>query len=113
MTQTRKFILKTVRIVVGSVLLIVGLSGLVLPVIPGWLLIIPGVVILARDIHLFRRLICWTLGTRFVQWVERRWPRTREPLERIRERMRRHHEEHARPAFPVEKSSDDKKREVA
>lgn len=34
--------LRLARLVGGGVLLVSGLAGLVLPVLPGWLLIIPG-----------------------------------------------------------------------
>lgn len=37
------------RITAGGVLLALGLVGLVLPVMPGWLLIIPGLSLLAGE----------------------------------------------------------------
>ena len=35
--------------IVGGLLVLAGLAGLLLPIIPGWLLIIPGLALLATD----------------------------------------------------------------
>lgn len=42
--------------IVGSMLLLLGIAGLFMPVMPGWLLIIPGLAILARDFSWAERL---------------------------------------------------------
>lgn len=47
--------LSTIRRVVGLFLLIVGILGLLLPIMPGWPLIIPGVVLLGRRDRTVRR----------------------------------------------------------
>ncbi len=44
-------------VVVGSMLLVVGIAGLFLPLLPGWLLIIPGLVVLAGEFVWAQRLL--------------------------------------------------------
>lgn len=44
-------------LIVGATLLLFGLLGLVLPVLPGWILIIAGTVVIAGAIPSLRRLI--------------------------------------------------------
>jgi uncharacterized membrane protein YbaN (DUF454 family) len=46
-----------VEVVTGFGLVALGVLGLVLPVMPGWILLIPGVVILARHYRWARRLL--------------------------------------------------------
>lgn len=41
----------------GSLLLLAGLAGLLLPILPGWLLIVAGLVILAGEFVWARRLL--------------------------------------------------------
>lgn len=41
--------LKLIRMTIGSCLLVLGLAGLFMPVVPGWLLIIPALALLAKD----------------------------------------------------------------
>ena len=43
--------------IVGSVLLLFGLAGLLVPIIPGWLMILPGLAILAGEYVWARRLL--------------------------------------------------------
>jgi hypothetical protein len=50
---------KIVRIVVGVGLILIGVVGLILPVMPGWVFIIPGLVILADYFPAVRRLVDW------------------------------------------------------
>lgn len=45
MTITRKFVIG----LVGIVMVLVGIAGLVLPVLPGWLLIIAGLALLRNE----------------------------------------------------------------
>ena len=44
----------TGRIVAGSSLLLVGVAGLALPVLPGWALIVPGLGIMAPAVPMLR-----------------------------------------------------------
>jgi len=43
--------------VVGFTLLLAGLAGLILPIVPGWLLIIPGLALLATEYVWAQRLL--------------------------------------------------------
>ena len=47
------------RIAVGMLLLLAGLVGWALPLIPGWLLVIPGLVLLAREFHWAKKVLAW------------------------------------------------------
>lgn len=48
-----------VRIVSGIGLLIVGIVGLILPIMPGWVFVIPGLVILSDYFPPVKRLLAW------------------------------------------------------
>jgi uncharacterized membrane protein YbaN (DUF454 family) len=48
-----------VRIVSGIGLLLVGIVGLILPVMPGWVFIIPGLMILSDYFPPVKRLLDW------------------------------------------------------
>jgi hypothetical protein len=52
----------TVRMVVGIGLVIVGIVGLILPVMPGWVFLIPGLLILGDYFPPIRRLVDWAKG---------------------------------------------------
>jgi len=45
--------------VVGLGLVILGILGLILPVMPGWIFLIPGLLILAEYFWPIRRLVDW------------------------------------------------------
>jgi hypothetical protein len=47
------------RIILGILLILIGIVGLILPIMPGWVFIIPGLVILADYFHPVRRLLDW------------------------------------------------------
>ncbi len=66
-----------IRIALGSLLLALGVLGLVLPILQGWLFLALGALVLSRDVPAFRRL---------VRWITQRFPRVGEALERIRTR---------------------------
>ena len=51
-----------VRHLLGWTFLLVGVAGLVLPVVQGWLFLALGAVLLARDVPLFARMVCWLEG---------------------------------------------------
>ncbi len=68
---------KVIRTVVGSLLLVLGVVGLFMPVMPGWLLIIPGLALLAKD---------------FV-WAERLQTAARTRLDRARDAFDNRHSE--------------------
>jgi uncharacterized protein YqgC (DUF456 family) len=62
----RKPILRIVRVAGGSALLIVGLAGWILPVIPGWPFVIPGLILLGEEFHWARRTL---------EWLKKLWPK--------------------------------------
>ncbi|MCH8269284.1 MAG: PGPGW domain-containing protein [Acidobacteria bacterium] len=45
--------------------LVLGLLGWLLPIIPGWAFIIPGLMLLSREFHWAKRTL---------QWLKRRFP---------------------------------------
>ena len=47
------------RISAGVGLILIGIVGLILPIMPGWVFIIPGLVILAEYSTRIRRLLDW------------------------------------------------------
>jgi uncharacterized membrane protein YbaN (DUF454 family) len=47
------------RILIGAGLVILGIIGLILPIMPGWVFLIPGLVILSERFHSVRRLLDW------------------------------------------------------
>jgi uncharacterized membrane protein YbaN (DUF454 family) len=66
------------RHLVGWSFLAVGLAGLVLPILQGWLFIALGSLLLARDVPVFARFVCWT---------ESRFPRLRRVIGAWRDRL--------------------------
>lgn len=69
--------------VLGWSLIVIGLIDLPLPG-PGWLIIGMGAIVLAPYVKIFRR---------FVEWLKRKFPVLRAPLERFAAKHR-----HDRPA---------------
>jgi uncharacterized membrane protein YbaN (DUF454 family) len=60
---------RVVRHVWGWVLLLLGIIGLIMPVMPGWVFLIPGLVILSDYFEWARRLTAWAKAK--AHWVER------------------------------------------
>jgi hypothetical protein len=89
MAQTWKIVLIVLRIVAGSILVLVGIIGLVAPG-PGVLLILTGMLLLAKDVPPVRRLMCWLLDRPIVHRLEKRFPRLRDPLEHLRANLKSH-----------------------
>lgn len=50
---------KLLRILTGVILVLIGLVGIVLPIMPGWVFIIPGLVILSEYFPPVKRLLDW------------------------------------------------------
>lgn len=50
---------KILRICAGVGLILIGLVGLIMPIMPGWVFIIPGLLILAEYFPWARRLVDW------------------------------------------------------
>ena len=57
---------RVLRIALGTLLMILGLVGLVLPVLQGWLFLGMGGLVLAQDIPIFAKMTCW-ITARFPQ----------------------------------------------
>ena len=55
--RRRPLLVRIVVVIAGTILVVGGLIGLLLPVVPGWLLIIPGLAILATEFVWARRLL--------------------------------------------------------
>ena len=53
----------------GWVLVVVGIVGLIMPVMPGWVFLIPGLVILSDYFVWAHRLVTW--AKKKVNYVER------------------------------------------
>jgi uncharacterized membrane protein YbaN (DUF454 family) len=47
------------RIITGWVLVTIGVIGLIMPIMPGWVFLIPGLVILAERFTWAKRLLAW------------------------------------------------------
>ena len=50
---------KIIRTTIGVSLVFIGVLGLILPVMPGWVFLIPGLVILSDHFPWLRRLLGW------------------------------------------------------
>jgi uncharacterized protein len=61
---------RIVRIVFGWACILLGIAGLFLPVLQGWLFLVMGSALLAREVPVFGRILCWL--ERKVPFV-RRW----------------------------------------
>lgn len=53
----RPLVVRIILVMIGTVLILGGLIGLLLPVVPGWLMIIPGLAILGTEFVWARRLL--------------------------------------------------------
>ena len=54
-----KLVVRVLRITAGFALLLVGIVGWLLPVLPGWPFVIPGLILLGREFHWARRTLEW------------------------------------------------------
>jgi uncharacterized membrane protein YbaN (DUF454 family) len=52
-------ILRFARLIVGILLVIVGVIGILIPVMPQWPFLIPGLMLLAPESRQIRRLVLW------------------------------------------------------
>jgi len=66
---------KIIRVIGGTMLIILGVAGLVLPVLQGWLFLTMGFLLLSVDIPAVKRAVCW---------LEKRYPRLGKVLQRAR-----------------------------
>lgn len=63
------------RISLGVILILLGIPGLVLPILQGWLFLALGALLLSIDVPFFDRM---------VEWIEERVPPIKKPVERFR-----------------------------
>jgi hypothetical protein len=70
---------RVVRISLGTMFILLGIAGLVLPVLQGWLFLALGSLLLSVDLPFFERP---------VQWLEKRIPQIQNPLERVRQYLK-------------------------
>lgn len=47
------------RIVWGALLVLAGLIGLIVPIMPGWIFLIPGLILLGERFPRIKRLVDW------------------------------------------------------
>jgi hypothetical protein len=76
------FLYAPIRIVGGVALILIGILGLILPVMPGWPFILVGLALLSRHFHWARRLRRQV--RRFRLNMQRRWnggKRQRDPVQ--------------------------------
>jgi uncharacterized protein len=66
---------RIVRIALGTILILLGIPGLVLPVLQGWLFLALGALLLSVDVPFFDRL---------VRWIEQKVPPVKKPVDRLR-----------------------------
>lgn len=57
------------RILIGWMFITLGVIGIIFPVMPGWVFLVPGILMLARDVPFFAALIC-RIESRF-PWVRK------------------------------------------
>jgi len=77
----RAVIRDVVRHVLGWTFLLLGIAGLVLPVLQGWLFIALGALLLSPDVPPLARLLTW---------IENRFPPLRSAIRRARMRLGGH-----------------------
>ncbi|MGV8039297.1 MAG: PGPGW domain-containing protein [Thermoanaerobaculaceae bacterium] len=70
------------RHVAGWGFLVLGVAGLFLPILQGWLFIGLGALLLSPDVPVFRRL---------VTWIERRSPTLKRGIGALRKKLRIRH----------------------
>jgi uncharacterized membrane protein YbaN (DUF454 family) len=79
-SENFQWLLPKLRIGLGILSLLLGLAGMVLPILQGWLFIGIGLILLSRDIPFFRRIVAR---------LEERFPKLARILHRAGRRHRR------------------------
>lgn len=77
----RRIIKHYIKLGIGWFLLLLGIAGLVLPVLQGWLFIIMGMLVLAPEVPFIDRLLKRLLH---------RFPRLEKKLDHVRTRLHRY-----------------------
>ncbi|MCX5867840.1 MAG: hypothetical protein NT009_10275 [Proteobacteria bacterium] len=63
--MVKRTILMIARITLAGILIILGVVGLIAPIMPGWIFIVPGVGLLYREIAFVSRAIKRRIGIMF------------------------------------------------
>jgi uncharacterized membrane protein YbaN (DUF454 family) len=64
------------RLILGVILILIGLPGLILPIIPGTVLILAGILLLSTDLPFFDRLLAR---------LENRHPKLDQAMKKVRQ----------------------------
>jgi uncharacterized membrane protein YbaN (DUF454 family) len=78
MSNKHRNIKRTLRLTFGFLFLMLGLLGLVFPVLQGWLFLALGAILLSRDLPFFNRVIARIKG---------RFPGIGQAAERLRKQL--------------------------
>ncbi len=65
---------RILRLASGIGLVLLGIAGLILPIMPGWIFLIPGLVILSDFFPPVKRVLEWA-KRKAVDLKDSRWPR--------------------------------------
>jgi uncharacterized membrane protein YbaN (DUF454 family) len=65
---------RILRLATGIGLVILGIAGLILPVMPGWIFLIPGLIILSDHFPPLKRVLEWA-KRKALEVKDSRWPR--------------------------------------
>lgn len=71
----QKHVFRIFRLTLGLLFFALGLVGLVVPILQGWLFLALAALVLSRDIPIL---------TRLVDWIGRRFPALQHPIQRWR-----------------------------
>lgn len=66
---------RLIRVLLGGLFLLLGLAGLVLPVVPGLLFLAMGGIVLSRDVRIFGAV---------EHWITARFPKADRAMDRLR-----------------------------
>ena len=66
------------RVTTGIGLVLLGITGLIMPIMPGWIFLVPGLVILSEYFPPLKRLLGWARA-RLAAELGKRTRRTPEP----------------------------------
>jgi len=65
---------RILRLATGIGLVILGIAGLILPIMPGWVFLIPGLIILSDFFPPVKRVLEWA-KRKALEVKDSRWPR--------------------------------------
>ena len=65
---------RILRLTAGIGMVLLGIAGLILPIMPGWIFLIPGLIILSDFFPPLKRVLEWA-KRKAVELKDSRWPR--------------------------------------